>query len=191
MGSQMKLFILTACLLCWPSLAFALSISSGPVEHVAAPGGRVVYYIMSFPGNDSAGNPNREIEAGIDDNSSFDILLTPHPSSDPRRNLDDFSKLFLSPNGKTLYFQTTAWATSDAIHSLNITTKKTSYVTDGEIACVVLNGEYQGDLVVQQHRYFVQGGSYNDLYLYDPAGKEIGIVSQNVDTTKVCPSLGN
>jgi hypothetical protein len=63
--------------------------------------------------------------------------------------------------------------------------------TAGQIACVVLQGEYQGDLVVEQHRYFVQGGSHDDLYLYEPTGKEIGLVSQGTDRSDVCPSLGN
>jgi hypothetical protein len=29
----------------------------------------------------------------------------------------------------------------------------------------VLGGEYQGDLVVEQHRHFIQGGSYDALYV--------------------------
>jgi hypothetical protein len=146
---------------------------------------------MSLPGKDSMGNPNLALEAGMNGNSSFGILLLSNPSDDPKQNLAGFSHLSLSPNGKTLYFQTSAWATSDAIHSLDIATKKTSYVTNGQIACIVLGGEYQGDLVVEQHRYFIQGGSYDDLYLYDPAGQQIGLVSQDTDASRVCPSLGN
>lgn len=171
--------------------ANAQTSSGTPVEHVVAPGGNIVYYIMSTPGNDSTGQPKLEIEAGMNGNSSFNILLTSSPSDDPKQNLEGFSKLSLSPDGKTLYFQTSAWVTSDAIHSLDIATKKVSYVTDGEIACVVLAGQYQGDLIVQQHKYFVQGGSYDDLYLYEPTGHYIGLVSQDTDVSKVCPSLGN
>jgi hypothetical protein len=192
-GSRAGLLLLAGCLIAGaaPALAQAQTSSKTPLEHVTAPGGKVVYYIMSLPGKDSMGNPRSAIEAGINENSSFRILLASTPSDDPKANLTDFSHLFLSPDGKTLYFQTSAWATSAAIHSLDIGTKKTSFVTSGEIACVVLGGEFQGDLVVEQHRYFIQGGSYDALYLYNPAGKLIGPVSQGTDASRVCPSLGD
>ena len=192
-NSRARLLLLAGCLICGaaPILVHSQPYSKTPVEHVIAPGGKVVYYIMSLPGKDSMGNPNLALEAGMNGNSSFRILLTSTPSDDPKQNLAGFSHLSLSPDGKTLYFQTPAWATSNAIHSLDIATKKTSYVTNGEIACVVLAGEYQGDLVVEQHRYFIQGGSYNALYLYNPAGQRIGLVSQDTDASKVCPTLGN
>jgi hypothetical protein len=191
--SGARLLLLAGCLITGaaPILAHAQTSAKTPVEHVTAPGGKVVYYIMSLPGKDSMGNPRLVIEAGINENSSFRILLASTPSNDPKANLTDFSHLSLSPDGKMLYFQTSAWATSGAIHSLDIATKKTSYVTSGEIACVVLGGEFQGDLVVQQHRYYIQGGSYDALYLYNPPGKLIGPVSQGTDASRVCPSLGD
>ena len=187
----MKLLFLAACLTCAPILVNAKSISNTPIASVVAPGGNIVYYIMPISGNDAMGHQNTEIEAGLNENTSFKILLTSHPSNDPKQNLDGFSNLFLSPDSKTLYFQATAWATSDAIHALNIATKKVSYVTYGEISCVVLGGQYQGDLVVEQHKYFVQGGSYNDLSLYNPSGHEIGLVSQTTNASQVCPLLRN
>ena len=115
-----------------------------PVGHVVAPGGRAVYYIMSLPGKDADGNPNRQIEVGRKGNSSFEVLLKPEPSNDPRENLTGFSHLFRLTDGRTLYFQAWAWATSNAVHSLDIQTKHVSYVTNGQIACVVLQGEYEG-----------------------------------------------
>jgi hypothetical protein len=188
---RVEKLLLIGCFLCGPALAHAQSSYNTPVEHIAAPGGNIVYYIMPMPGKDSMGNPNLAIEAGVNGNKSIRVLLTSAPSNDTKQNLTDFSHLSLSPDSKTLYFQTSGWATSNAIHSLDIATKKTTYITDGGIACVVLGGQYQGDLVVEQHRYFVQGGSYDDLYLYDPAGHQIGLVSQDDDASKVCPSLGN
>lgn len=174
-----------------PVLAHAEATSNTPVEFVTAPGGNVVYYIMSLPGKDAEGNQNMEIEVSVNENRSFDVLLTSTPSNDPAQNLTGFSHLFLSPDSKTLYFQAEAWATSNAIHAINLATKKVSYVAAGTLHCVVLSGQYQSDLVVAQHRYFVQGGSHDDLWLYDPAGKEIGLASQGTDASQVCPSLGN
>lgn len=160
-------------------------------QYVSAPGGTANYYILTLPGHDSEGNTNMEIQATYDENASRIVLLENQPSNDPAQNLTGFSNLFLSPDSKTLYFQAEAWATSDAIHSIDIATKKVSFVTAGEIACVVLAGEFQGDLIVQQHRYFVQGGSYDNLWLFDPTGKELGLVSEDTDSSAVCPVLSN
>jgi hypothetical protein len=149
-------------------LANSSSRSRAPLEYVMAPGGKTVYYIMA----DASGNPNR-IEVGLNNNTSFRVLLTAKPSNKPEENLTDFSHLFLSPDGKTLYFEASAWTTSPAVHSINLASGKASYIVPGEIACVVLQGEHQGDLIVQQHRYFVQGGSYDALSCINRQGKRL------------------
>lgn len=188
MKSRMKLLLLVICFA--PTLISPAHCQT-PIEHVVAPGGKTVYYIMRMPGNDANGDPNLEIEETKNENTSFCILLTPHPSDDSQQNLTGFSHLALSPDSNTLYFETSAWATSHAIHAINLRTKKVSYITSGEIACVVLGGEYQGHLIVEQHRYFLQGGSHDDLYLYSSAGKQIGMVAQGTNALKVCPTLGD
>lgn len=178
------------------------NIDFQPVQHAApggfsinqvitGPGGNTNYYIKTLPGRNSADDPNMEIEATYNLNTSSTVLLFNRSSNDPKQNLSGFKHLILSPDNKTLYFQTEAWATSNAIHSLKISTKEVSFVAPGEIACVVLAGQFQGDLVVEQHRYFVQGGSYDNLWLYDPSGKELGLVAEDTDASKVCPTLGN
>jgi hypothetical protein len=55
------LLLLAGCLIAGaaPALAQAQTSSKTPLEHVTAPGGNVVYYIMSLPGKDSMGNPRR------------------------------------------------------------------------------------------------------------------------------------
>jgi hypothetical protein len=180
----------TAAILIVPCLALAQTpLQQTPLEHVVAPGGKVVYYIMQMPSTDAAGNPTLQIEETRNLNRSFRTLLASRPADDPKQNLTGFSHLNLSPDGKTLYFETDAWATSGAIHAINLSTGGVSYVTAGELACVVLSREYQGDLVVEQHRYFVQGGSHDDLWLYNSTGKQIGQVAQGTDASKVCPSL--
>jgi len=160
-------------------------------QYVTAPGGNTTYYIMTLPTRNSDGDPNMQIEAKYNNNSSSTVLLFNRSSPDPEKNLTNFSKLVLSPDSRTLYFQTEAWATSNAIHSINIATKQVLFVAPGEITCVVLGGEYQGDLVVEQHRYYAQGGSYDSLWLFSPSGKEIGPVSQDTAVPKDCSTLGH
>jgi hypothetical protein len=91
-GSRAGLLLLAGCLIAGaaPAVAQAQTSSKTPFEHVTAPGGKVVYYIMSLPGKDSMGNPGSAIEAGINENSSFRILLASTPSDDPKANLTDF-----------------------------------------------------------------------------------------------------
>jgi hypothetical protein len=158
---------------------------------VTAPGGRTNYYIKTLGGGTGTDEPNMIIQTTYDLNSRSDILLTSRPADDVKQNLEGFKNLLLSPDGKTLYFQTDAWATSNAVHAINIATKRVSFVAPGEIACVILAGQYQGDLVIEQHRYFVQGGSYDNLWLFSPSGKEVGLVSESTDKKGICPVLGD
>lgn len=184
-----------------PPLAFAQALAAAPGDRpaaervalrtVSAPGGHTNYYIMQLAGTDSDGNQNTDIEVGLNDNSSFQVLVKNSSSTDPERNLTNFSNLNLSPDSKTLYFETDAWATAHAIHAFDLSAKSIRFVTNGELECVVLGGRYQGDLVVQQHRYFVQGGSHDDLYLFTPEGKEIGMVAEGMDDSHVCPLLSD
>jgi hypothetical protein len=170
-------------------LASAASAGRSVVQVVIAPGGQANYYIMKLAGRDREGNQSTDIEVGINGNTSFEVLVKESPSSDPKSNLTGFSNLHLSPDSRTLYFETSAWATEDAIHALDLSTKSVRFVTGGELTCVILGGEYQGHLVVQQHHYFVQGGSHDDLYLFTPDGKGLGLVAEGTDASHVCPTL--
>lgn len=186
----MKAYRIALALLFAPLISVA---NTSPIENVVAPGGNVVYYIMGTPEDAKNGGGGSEIEVKNFKTSKSDILLKATPSNEPKDNLGGFSRLRLSPDSKNLYFQSMAWATSDAIHSLDIASKKTKYITDGNLVCVVGAGEYQGNLIVQQHRYFVQGGSYDFLYLYNSDGKSEGLVStdtiEKVDLLKLCQSM--
>jgi hypothetical protein len=185
------LAILIAAVILFPieQLARAAAVNRSVVQVVTAPGGRTNYYIMEQAGSDSEGNKSKDIEVGLNGNRSFEVLVKDSPSNDPKSNMTNFSNLHLSPDSKTLYFETAAWVTEDAIHAVDLSTKSVRFVTSGELACIVLSGEYQGDLVVMQHHYFVQGGSHDDLYLFTPEGKGLGMVAEGTDTSRVCPTL--
>ncbi|KJV49647.1 hypothetical protein VH86_03950 [Pantoea sp. BL1] len=186
----------------WKSLSllavvsFPSFASLSPVEHVTAPGGKNVYYIMA----EESKKGTEDYEGGTQitlknfATGKNEVLLNAKPSSEPKETLYGFSNLKLSQDAKTLYFETAAWATSSAIHSLDIATHKTNYITNGGLVCVVAGGEYQGNLIVQQHRYFLQGGSYDYLYLFDTKGKELGLLAGDNMTREqvlgLCQSLG-
>jgi hypothetical protein len=82
--------------------------------------------------------------------------------------------LTFSPDSKTLYFLTYAWTTSNALHAVNIVDAKQRYLLPANSLAVATDEEYKGNLILNQHRYFIGGGSYDWYWLFTPEGKEIG-----------------
>lgn len=82
--------------------------------------------------------------------------------------------LTFSPDSKTLYFLTYAWTTSAALHAVDISDGAERYLLPANSLKVIQAGEYKGYLAVNQHRYFVMGGSYDWYWLFTPEGKEVG-----------------
>lgn len=103
------------------------------------------------------------------------LLVNNHFScSKPMEMIIDPHYLTFSPDGKTLYFLTSAWATSGAVHAVKIANAQQHYLLPANSLKVVADGEYKGDLIVNQHRYLIGGGSYDWYWLFTPEGKEIG-----------------
>lgn len=103
------------------------------------------------------------------------LLVNHHFSYDkPTEMIIDPNHLAFSPDGKTLYFLTSAWVTSGAVHAVNIESAKQHYLLPANSLEVVADGEYKGDLIVNQHRYFIGGSSYDWYWLFTPESKEIG-----------------
>ena len=94
-----------------------------------------------------------------------------------RKVIVDPSDLKFSPDNKTLYFETSALPTSDALHAIDVNGKNLRYVTNGNEYRVVQNGRFKGDLIVNQHRARFRGdtplGTYDWDWLFTPQGKQI------------------
>lgn len=104
----------------------------------------------------------------------------------PQFDCREVTKVILDPNNlqfstdsKTLYFETSAWVTSGAIHAVDTNGKNLRFISDGSEFQIMQNGSYKGDLIVNKHRYRFIGdtpqGSYNEDWLLTPTGKEIKI----------------
>ena len=91
-------------------------------------------------------------------------------------HIDDPSLQF-SPDGKKVYFISSAWVTSGAVHSVNIDGTGEQFITDGNTLQVIDKGGAKGYLIIRRHKYFLTGGSYDWLWLVSPEGKEIGPLS--------------
>lgn len=130
--------------------------------------------------------PERKVESGSGDDASelwivsvsggeAKRLLEPHASKEMRNVVALINHPHFSADGKRLFFQTTAWTTSGAIHVLDLATQREHFVCAGDgLQIVRAAGDYRDCLVVQQHRYFIGGGSYDWFWLFRPDGREIG-----------------
>jgi len=79
-----------------------------------------------------------------------------------------------SNDNKYLYFFSGAWTTSAAIFSINLDTKEIKFISAGNYLEVIKDGEYKDYLILNQHRYYPGGGSYDNYYIINPSdGEEI------------------
>jgi hypothetical protein len=83
-----------------------------------------------------------------------------------------------SPNGRWVYFLSPAWATSTAVHAVDVASGQERFVAPGNSLNVLYRGKYAGHLLVSQHRYFLGSGSYDWFWLIAPDGKEVGPVGE-------------
>jgi len=82
--------------------------------------------------------------------------------------------LQFSPDSRKVYFITSAWATSGALHGVSINGRNEHFIAPANDLKVIDKGHYKGNLIIQQHRYFIDGGAYDWHYVFTPDGKEIG-----------------
>ena len=109
----------------------------------------------------------------VEDNNPDDFGYDKWEGNKVIAHIDDDSLQF-SPDGKTLYFITSAWVTTGALHSVNIDGTNERFIAGANYLKVIDKGRYKGNLIIRQHRYFLAGGSYDWLWLFTPAGKELG-----------------
>ena len=95
-------------------------------------------------------------------------------------HIDDNSLCF-SPDGRKVYFISSAWVTSGAVHSVNIDGSGEKFITGGNTLEVIDRGRYKGYLIIRQHKYFFAGGSYDWLWLVSPEGKQVGALGLDLN----------
>ena len=84
-----------------------------------------------------------------------------------------------SPDGRTVYFLSDAWAVSSAAHAVDLSTGKERFICDANGLRIIRHGTRRGDLVVSKHKYHAESGSYDWYWLVAPSGKELGPIGEN------------
>ena len=125
------------------------------------------------------GDQLRRIDAdGKDDR----LLVAAHAGKTAPQQLCRFEQKQFTSDGRKLFFIAPGWVTSGALHVYDFAKQSVSFVAPAN-AVIVLNfcaGEHRDQLVLNQHRYFIGGGSYDWYWLYDSDGrKQIGPVGDD------------
>ena len=167
-----------------------LTSSEMDVDPVLAPNGEVVVYTRQGRGRTLHGydatqvcatEPRPDELRQINLDGSGDKLLLKGRKGGPEKQLCDFKSKQFSSDGRRLYFLTPGWATSGALHVLDMRSGDERFVLPANDVLVLsfCPNKYKDDLVVLAHRYFLLGGSYDWYWLYDPTGKrELGPLGQ-------------
>ena len=167
-----------------------LTASEMDVDPVLAPNGDFVVYTRQGRGRTLHGydatqvcttEPRPDELRQINLDGSGDKLLLDGRKGGPEQQLCDFKSKQFSSDGRRLYFLTPGWATSGALHVLDMRSGDERFVLPANDVLVLsfCPNKYKDDLVVLAHRYFLLGGSYDWYWLYDPTGKkELGPLGQ-------------
>ena len=130
------------------------------------------------------GTPGQTINTGAGDVEAKEIWVIDRAGENPQllvrgRADDDLKKVLaglsrpqFSPDDRQVFFLSSAYATSDAVHAVTLGTKETAFISDGNSLTVVPSGRYRGYLLVSKHKYR-RTGSYDDYWLLTARGREV------------------
>lgn len=151
-----------------------LTSSGMDSEPGLSPDKRVVAFVRATPGrtvNTGAGDVEAKeiwlVDAG---GGRPRLLVQAAADDDPKRVLAGFSAPQFSPDGARVYFLSSAYATSDAVHAVEVGTGRTSFISDGNSLEVIGSGRYGGHLLVSRHTYDARS-SRDDYWLLSPGGR--------------------
>lgn len=162
-----------ALLLCGVAHAAA---PTRPTETAVSPDGKLRAGVDHPAGDDADANDDAASVLWVEPThgGSRRVLLSHGAEGqDPKRSLKSFQNPTWSLDGGYVYVNADAWATSSAVHQVNVKTGTERFVVDGGVQGVIRNGPYRGMLLVGRHKYHPapQLGSYDPVDVVRPDGK--------------------
>ncbi|MGW1369968.1 hypothetical protein [Providencia hangzhouensis] len=121
-------------------------------------------------------------------------LIGEMPNIDLEKNIESMRSVDVYMYGFDVYFLSSAWATSGAIHRIRwekvvnaldnipITIDDIEFITSGNSIYVIQKGKYSGNLIIKKHKYKDGGGSYNPYVMVSPAGDSIKEISEHKES---------
>jgi len=106
-----------------------------------------------------------------------EVLAKGKADDDVKKVLAGMSGPCFSPDDKSVYFNSAAWAVSNSVQQVVIATKEIRFITDGNSVLVVPKGKHAGKLLISRaliktdkHGESLGRGSY--LWIFSPNGKD-------------------
>jgi hypothetical protein len=147
-------------------------------ECVSDPCGDKSYCIMKEKADPARQEDADEKIIAADRKTNTEVVLVRKSNKAIKEYLINMQHLRLSPDNKTLYFDTFGGGgPSNNVYAIDLTTGKHRFFTYGDVMCVIHGKRFWNDILIMQHTYFIQGGSYDALFLYDSKGHELGMAS--------------
>jgi hypothetical protein len=166
----------------------ALTTSGTDAQPVLSPDGRWIVFVRSVPGKTVAtgigDSPATELwQIGVNGKNAT-LFVRSRSAEKTEQLLANFSKPQFTSDGRKVYFLSDAWVTSGAVHMVDTTNGKEHFVCPGSDLEVIRAGEYKDCLLVEQHRYFIGGGTFDWYWLFRADGREIGPVGEDTENFK-------
>ena len=160
-------------------------------DPVLSPDGRRVVFTR---GNSQSQGPDgcaEDVKAKVElwsvttTNPTEQRLTASADSTEPRKLKCQFRDKQFSSDSKRVYFASSGWATSGSLWVHDFKTAKTTFVQPANgytVLSTCKDLQYKDQLAINQHRYFVFGGSYDWYWLFDSQGKnERGPIGETLD----------
>ncbi len=154
---------------------FLAALSSYAQRQTSPDGKRVVFVKqVSGPAIEWGGGKEQPTELWqIDAHGKHPTLLVRCRNSDKMAEvIAGFANLQFSSDGKLVYFNTPAWATSPAVHVVDTTTRREHFLIDGWIQRIAYTD--QGDRLIVSRRQYDSEGVYHDDFVVTPEGEIVG-----------------
>ena len=162
-------------------VSLLVSLFTADAQSLTSPDGKWIVYVKPITGD--------AISTGADDYQPSELwqvdsdgrhptlLVRCHESFDGEMStvVAQFLDLKFSPDGRLVYFETPAWATSVALHVVDTTNGREHFICAGGI------DSFRGNNLVTEESVYKGHGHQIQKFLRSPEGQMLGIVSQPYD----------